>query len=139
MKQSSSGLLLLSAVAALVSNSVLATSKSDIEYANTNCKGNSYATEVTVGSNDDLWQIVRSYIDQNGEHYSADYWLTFKTKNELDYPWSSTDGSKKGVLFILPQGVSYTTKENLDYFRWDDPNAGHRNGPSFWFVRPEHC
>ncbi len=135
MKLSTSALFLFSATTILVNNlanaAAIDAQSANEQYINEQCAGDSYVTQVTVGENDDLWQIVKSYIDQNGEHYSPDYWLTLDTEKKLYYPWISSFGSKKGVLFILPQGASYTTTQNLDYFVWDDPHAGHRIAPRF--------
>ncbi len=124
--------LLLFLLTTFVSSSVYAV-QSAIDYANENCDGNSYAKSV-VFTADDLWTEVRKYIDSNGEKFNPDYWITMTTQAESNnpYPWNSAKGNK-GVLFILPQDVSYSGMQNLDYYVAPDED-GKRFAPRIGFC-----
>ncbi len=119
MKHFKYGSLFISLLAMYVSNAVYA--QSEVDYANQYCDGSSYVKSVSLSSDDELWTEVRQYVDPDGIYYNPDFWLTMKTKDEINnpWPWKSDDDNKRGILFILPQGASYSGLQNLEYFKRD--------------------
>ncbi len=84
------------------------------KHAVTRCNGSSYATTVVIYPEDDLWDVVHSYIDTNGSQFSNRHWVHFDSQEVTPWEW---DGEhSRGVLFVLPQNSQYATTADLYFY-----------------------
>ena len=98
-----------------------------LSYAGQHCQGGSYYTTVLVSPDEALWTTVREYIHRTrGSHFNPNHRVSFAEAGE---PWEFDSTNRKGVLFLLPAGSSYTTTTALDYFddRLGDERSSDNN------------
>ncbi|WP_153764762.1 hypothetical protein [Endozoicomonas sp. OPT23] len=94
--------------------------QTQLTYAAQHCQGGSFHTTVIVSPEEDLWSLAHSYIDQRGSNFNSNYRVSFAdsegSNSEVGDPWEFDGTNRKGVLFLLPAGSSYSTTTYLDYF-----------------------
>ncbi len=94
------------------------------------CDAATFSRTVVVEEDDNLQEVIKSYVSPNGDKYSQSFWVDFSPAAST--PWDKDENTPRGILFVLHAGSTHTinnlqlsyVNENADTEPPSSPRVG---------------